>query len=91
MKVIRYTLLNNGKVPSAMVDGGYFVKHNGGESPQDYDLIGLSLGWTGLEEYTTKISFENYVKSFMTDYTDEIRNETVLIQDLIDQFWNRLS
>jgi hypothetical protein len=71
--------------------GVYFIKLNGGQSPQDYDMIGLSLGWTGLEEYTTKLDFENYIKSFMTDYTDEIRNETVLIQDLIDQFWNRLS
>ena len=90
MKIIRYTLLANGKVPSNMVDGGYLIKYNGGESPQDYDMIGLSLGWNGLEEYTTKISFENYVKSFMTDYTEVLTGDIILIQDLIDQFWNRL-
>ena len=35
MKLIRYTLLGNGKIPSAMIDGGYFAKFNGGKSPQD--------------------------------------------------------
>jgi hypothetical protein len=91
MKIIRYTLLENGKVPSNMVDGGYFIKYNGGQSPQDYDMIGLSLGWTGLEEYTTKLSFENYIKSFITDYVDEINNETILVQDSIDVLWGKLS
>ena len=89
MKVIRYTLLANGTIPSDVEDGGYFVKHNGGQSPQDYDMIGLSLDWTGIEEYTTKTSFENYIESFMNDYVHPFTGETVLIQDLIDYFWNK--
>ena len=88
MKVIRYTLLNNGKVPSSIVDGGYFVKFNGGESPQDYDLIGFSLDLEGLEFYTTKTKLGNYIKSFMTDYEDE-KGKLILIQDEIDKIWNR--
>lgn len=90
MKVIRYTLLANGKIPNDIVDGGYFAKSTTNSSPQDNDLIGLSINWTGLEEYTTKISFENYIKSFMTDYTNPITNEMVLIQDLIDHLWGKL-
>ena len=89
MKVIRYTLLPNGKIPTNVIDGGYFIKSNGGKSPQDYDLIGLSLDWIGIEEYTTKAIFEVYVKSFRTDYVHEITNETVLIQDIINDFWNK--
>ena len=80
MKVIRYTLLANGTIPSDVVDGGYFIKQNGGQSPQDYDMIGLSLNWTGLE---------NYVKSFVSDYVDQFTDETILVQDLIDDFWAR--
>jgi len=89
MKIIRYILLANGKVPANMLDGGYFIKYNGGQSPQDYDMIGLSLGWTGIEEYETKLSFENYIKSFITDYVNEITDEITLVQDLIDNFWDR--
>ena len=77
----------NGKVPESMVDGGYFPKYNGGQSPQDCDLIGFSLGWSGLEEYTTKADFENYIKSFLSDYEREGKN--YYIQDIIDKFWSR--
>jgi hypothetical protein len=91
MKVIRYTLLANGTIPSNVADGGYFIKQNGGQSPQDYDMIGLSLNWTvGISNnYTTKTSFENYIESFMNDYVHPLTGETVLIQDLIDNFWDK--
>ena len=89
MKVIRYTLLQNGTIPSNVADGGYFIKQNGGQTPQDYDMIGLSLNWTGIEEYTTKTSFGNYIKSFISDHVDEFTGETILVQDLIDDFWDK--
>ena len=89
MKVIRYTLLANGTIPSNVADGGYFIKQNGGQTPQDYDMIGLSLNWTGIEEYTTKTSFGNYIKSFISDHVDEFTGETILVQDLIDDFWDK--
>ena len=89
MKVIRYTLLPNGKIPTNVIDGGYFIKSNGGKSPQDYDLIGLSLDWIGIEEYTTKLSFGNYIKSFMNDFVDEFTGEIILIENVIDDFWNK--
>jgi len=88
MKIIKYTLLGNGKIPESVVDGGYFCKHNGGQSPQDCDLIGFSYGWTGLGEFTTKEEFENYIKSFWSDVT-LIDGTEVIIQNVIDSFWSR--
>ena len=69
-------------------DGGYFPKPNGEQSPQDYDLIGYSLGWAGLEEFTTKTSFETYIKSFLSDNVND-QGETIYIQDTINEFWNK--
>jgi len=89
MKIIRYTLLGNGKVPSAMIDGGYFIKPNGGQSPQDYDMIGLSLGWAGLKVYATKLDFENYIKSFIPYFLDPYTGIITPIQNVIDDFWAR--
>ena len=89
MKIIRYTLLDNGKIPSNVLDGGYFIKYNGGNSPQDNDIIGLSLEWLGLEEYDTKVKLENYIKSFVSDDIDYITGEPILVQNLIDNFWNK--
>jgi len=89
MKVIRYTLLRNGKVPSSMIDGGYFPKLTKNGSPQDYDLIGLSLGWTGLEEYKNKADLETYLNSFITDYINPLNGHITLKQDRIDNIWNK--
>ena len=87
MKVVRYTLLENGKVPQSMINGGYFPRPNGGQAPQDYDYIGYSLGWTGLEEFTSKADFENYINSFLTEYEVPLSAVPVTIQEVIDDFW----
>jgi len=71
-----------------MVDGGYFIKPNGGQSPQDYDMIGLSLSWTGLEVFTTKTDFKNYVNSFSSDGVGA-EGKILYLQDAIDTFWNK--
>lgn len=87
MKIIKYTLLVNGKVPESMVDGGYFPKYNGGQSPQNYDLIGFSHGWNGLGEFNTKQELETYIKSFASDYIDI--DKTFYVQDNIDYIWSK--
>ena len=88
MKLIRYTLTADGKVPNEIINGGFFAKSNGNQSPQDYDLIGYSVSWTGLEEYTDKTTFENYIKSFNSDATNPDTGETSIVQDLIDNIWS---
>jgi hypothetical protein len=50
-------------------------------------MIGLSIRLAGLEEYTTKLDFENYINSFISDYTDDMSGKTTFIQDMIDDFW----
>jgi len=89
MKIIRYTLESDGTIPTSVIEGGYFGKKNNNSNPQDYDLIGFSDTWTGLEEYQTKADLETYVYSFLSDYIDEATNTTRIIQDLIDNFWSR--
>lgn len=89
MKVIRYTLESDGTVPTSVIEGGYFSKNNNNSSPQDNDLIGFSDTWTGLEEYETKADLETYVHSFLSDYVDQATNRTIVIQDLIDDFWSK--
>ncbi len=89
MKLIRYTLLPNGTIPDYVIDGGHFAKLNSNGPPQDNDLIGFSESNTGLEEYTVKSDFENYVKSFNPDYIESI-NEKEYLQDKIDSMWDRI-
>lgn len=81
MKVIIYTLLEDGTIPSQIIDGGYFPKSNLDDSPRNYDLIGISESWTGKAEITDKTEFDNYINSYLSD--DEFP-----LQPRIDAFWN---
>ena len=92
MKLIRYTLNEDGTVPDYVIDGGFFAKKNIHNSPCDYDLIGISDTNSGLEEYTTKTSLVKYVRSFMPEsYVINIIDNTVrYIQDDINVLWGKL-
>ena len=87
MNIIKYNLNKNGTIPDYIIDGGYFPKQNNNKSPQDLDLIGLSNN-TGLENYTNKTDFEDYIKSFC-DNSYEINNKIRYIQDMIDFIWDK--
>jgi hypothetical protein len=87
MNVIKYTLNENGTIPDYVIDGGYFAKLNNNNSPQDYDLIGLSES-TGIENFINKIDFENYVKSFNDEFT-MAGDRKIYIQDMINLIWSR--
>ena len=67
-KIIKYNLNANGTIPDYIDDGGYFPKANGGNSPQDYDMIGATVDGsseTGLGE----LASEAAVKSYLDTYT----------------------
>ena len=42
-KIIKYNLTAQGTIPTYIDDGGYYPKANGGNSPQDWDMIGATL------------------------------------------------
>ena len=86
MKIIKYTLLEDGTIPLYVNDGGYFVKLNNNQSPQDYDILAITDDESKIEEFNTKLELENYVKSFASDYTD-LFGRVYLIQDEIDYFY----
>ena len=41
--IVEYTLEANGTVPTYIVDGGYFLKSNENNSPQDWDMVGHTV------------------------------------------------
>jgi hypothetical protein len=90
MNLIKYTLLPDGTIPDYIIDGGYFPKLNNNNSPQDYDLIGISKNNTGIENFTVKADFEIYVKSFNNE-SYEIREITYYIDNDINIIWDKLN
>ena len=41
-KIIKFTLEADGTIPTYMNSGGFYPKANGGNSPQDWDMIGAT-------------------------------------------------
>ena len=72
-KIIKYNLESNGTIPTYIDDGGYFPKANGGNSPQDYDMIGATLNGsaeTGLGELANKAAIKSYLDTYTGDWKD---------------------
>ena len=85
-KIIKYTLNANGTIPDYIDDGGYFPKANGGNSPQDYDMIGATVDGsseTGLGELASEAAVKSYLDTYTGDWT--IRNITTQSDDPFDQ------
>jgi hypothetical protein len=85
-KIIKYNLNANGTIPDYIDDGGYFPKANGGNSPQDYDMIGATVDGsseTGLGELASEAAVKSYLDTYTGDWT--IRNITTQSDDPFDQ------
>ena len=85
-KIIKYNLTAGGTIPTYIDDGGYYPKANGGNSPQDWDLIGATTDGsdeTGLGELANKAAIKSYLDSYTGDWTerDGDGNETAFDQD----------
>ena len=73
-KIIKYNLTAGGTIPTYIDDGGYYPKANGGNSPQDWDLIGATVDGsseTGLGELANKAAIKSYLDTYTSDWKDE--------------------
>ena len=85
-KIIKYNLNANGTIPDYIDDGGYFPKANGGNSPQDYDMIGATVDGsseTGLGELASEAAVKSYLDKYTGDWT--VRNIATQSDDPFDQ------
>ena len=61
-------------IPTYIDDGGYFPKANSNASPQDWDLIGVTVDGsseTGLGELTNAAAIKSYLDTYTSDWTTE--------------------
>ena len=72
-KIIKYNLTAQGTIPTYIDDGGYYPKANGGNSPQDWDMIGATVNGsseTALGELANKAAVKSYLDSYTGDWTE---------------------
>jgi hypothetical protein len=73
-KIIKYNLTTGGTIPTYIEDGGYYPKANSNASPQDWDLIGVTVDGsseTGLGELANAAAIKSYLDTYTSDWTTE--------------------
>jgi hypothetical protein len=74
-KIIKYNLTSSGTSPTYIEDGGYYPKANSNASPQDWDLIGVTVDGsseTGLGELANAAAIKTYLDTYTSDWTDGV-------------------
>ena len=70
-KIIKYTLTSNGTIPTFIEDGGYYAKANNNASPQDSDMIGVTVDGSseeGLGVFANQAAIKTYLDT-LPEYT----------------------
>ena len=73
-KIIKFTLEADGTIPTYMNSGGFYPKANGGNSPQDWDMIGATKDGsseTGLGELANEAAVKSYLDTYTGDWTQD--------------------
>ena len=73
-KIIKFTLEADGTIPTYMNSGGFYPKANGGNSPQDWDMIGATKDGsseTGLGELANQAAVKSYLDTYTSDWTQD--------------------
>lgn len=90
-KIAKYVLNPDGTVPWFVTDGGYFPDSRVGDSPQDWTLVGIVDGASGLEGFADVDALVAYLESIGgLEWTDMEGEPT----DLFSQatfLWDRMN
>ena len=91
MKLIVYTLDADGTIPNYIVDGGYLPWANGGISPQDYDLVGVSTDTAAQEGFADDSALLVYAEEKEFIFTDPTTKEVVSSEIVINKIWSKIN
>lgn len=91
MKVVVYTLNEDGTVPEYVIDGGYFPHSNENFSPQDWDLVGVAQDNAPGTVFSNQQSLKDYLISIGSDSWSDQYNNPINIDDAVSNFWTKLS
>jgi hypothetical protein len=90
MKIVVYTLTNEGIIPDYVIDGGYLAWDNGGVSPQNLDLVGLATDEAPQEGFVDQNALTNYVEQKGFIFKDLLTLETISSEVIVSELWAKL-
>jgi hypothetical protein len=90
MKIIKYTLNENGTIPDYIIDGGYFSVQNDLPQPQDFDLVGVASDDAPQQEFLNKNELLEYITNKNLSFKNTITGEDISLETMCDYVWNKL-
>jgi hypothetical protein len=91
MKIIVYTLNNDGTIPNYVIDGGYFPCENGGKSPMNLDLVGIATDDAIQNQFNSKQDLLNYVENKTVQQINPITSNPIPFELMVDYIWSKLN
>jgi hypothetical protein len=86
MKVVIYTLNENGEIPEYVLDGGYFPNPNGGAFPQDVDMVGIANDDAPGTELSSKADVLSYCATFMDETVEDMDGRILNTADIVSSW-----
>lgn len=68
MPISVYHLESDGTVPVSVTEGGYFAVPNGSPSPQDWDLLGVTVSPSGFTDVVSVAALTAYLTQAAADH-----------------------
>ena len=90
MKIIKYTLTPEGKVPEYVIDGGYLPANNNGISPQDLDLIGVTKNSAPENSFANEAALLTYIQDKNFTFIDSISDQVIPQATVASSIWSKL-
>lgn len=88
MKLVIYTLNSDGTTPSYIVDGGYLPSDNGGEFPQNLNLVGLATSEAIQNGFNSQLELLSYAQKENIKPIDKIVQ--VSLETIVSSIWSKL-
>lgn len=88
MKIIKYVLNEDGTIPSFIVDGGYFPVSNKGNSPQDFNFVGMTFDEIEAD-FANRDELISYVDANNFYFENLLTNQSIPNEEVVTSLWQK--
>ena len=90
MKLIKYTLTEEGTIPTYIVDGGHVAITNDRPWPQNYDLIGVAIDSASEVGFQDKEELATHLENNSAIFPDPFTGQTPSTESVVNWLWDKL-
>lgn len=90
MKVIIYSLNDDGSIPNYIIDGGHFPVANNNSSPSDFDLVGIASDEAPQDGFANETELLGYVQDKNFNFNNPYTQENISVESVVSILWSKV-